>query len=133
MTNTIITSNDVIIRDEKTIDVVIRELDGKIDSVIVSVNGLQRKILETFSAQQKQLDELRAETRVIHERINSIADKLGNIQYTLSCGVSVITLLFAALPVVWAVRKMFSFSVRDAVRKAVREELDARSGQADKN
>ena len=115
MTNTIITSSDVIIRTEETIDVVIREMDGKINLLM---NGQ--------AAQQKQIDALRNDIVVINERINSINDKLGSIQYSLSRGVSVITLLFAALPVIWAVRKVFSFSIKDAVRKAVREELAER-------
>lgn len=115
MTNTIITSSDVIIRTEETVDVVIREMDGKITLLM---NGQ--------AAQQKQIDALRNDIVVINERINSINDKLGSIQYSLSWGVSVITLLFAALPVIWAVRKVFSFSIKDAVRKAVREELAER-------
>ena len=119
MTNTIITSSDAIIRTEETIDVVIREMNGKITLLM---NGQ--------ASQQKQIDSLRNDIAVINERINSINDKLGNIQYSLSWGVSVITLIFAALPVIWAVRKMFSFSIRDAVRQCVREELSERDNSS---
>ena len=119
MTNTIITISDAIIRTEETIDVVIREMNGKITLLM---NGQ--------ASQQKQIDSLRNDIAVINERINSINDKLGNIQYSLSWGVSVITLIFAALPVIWAVRKMFSFSIRDAVRQCVREELSERDNSS---
>ena len=130
MTNTIITSSDIIIRTGKTVDVIIREMDGKIDSLIISFNGFKQEVSDRFTAQQKQIDSLRNDIVVINERINSINDKLGSIQYSLSWGVSVITLLFAALPVIWAVRKVFSFSIRDAIRKAVREELAEREAHS---
>ena len=98
-----------------TNDVIIREMDGNIT--------LLKKGLDS---QQKQFASLRNDIAVINERINSINDKLGSIQYSLSWGVSVITLIFAALPVIWAVRKVFSFSIKDAIRQVVREELAER-------
>ena len=54
MTNTIITSSDVIIRTEETVDVVIREMDGKIDSLIISFNGFKQEVSNRFTKRQAE-------------------------------------------------------------------------------
>lgn len=109
-------SKDIVIRTERTLEDVIYEINGKIDS-----------LAEVLRSQQEQLNGIKAEQRVINGRLNSLEDRLSTMQYTLNFAVTAWSLLLVALPLLWGLRKLFAFSIKDEIRRAVAEALDARS------
>lgn len=108
-------SGEVTITTTRAISDVIFEIDGKINA-----------LAEGHSALREDVNGLRNDIKLINERINSVNDRLGSMQYTLSWGVSFVSVLLVALPLIWGLRKIFSFSIKDAIREAVKAELDAR-------
>ena len=108
-------SRDIVIRTERTLEDAIYEINGKIDNL----GAILRE-------QQEQLTSIKAEQRVITGRLDNLEDRLGTMQYTLNFSVAVGGLLLVALPLMWGLRKLFAFSIKDEIRNAVREELDAR-------
>ena len=123
------TSKDIVIHTERTLNEIVIDIEGKITKISIELQEFKNSVSEKFTAQQKQLDSLTAEIRVINERITSVNDRLASMQYTLSWGVSFVSVMLVALPLVWGLRKFFSFSIRDAIREAVREELAQHTNQ----
>lgn len=123
------TSKDIVIRTERTLNEIVIDIEGKITNISLELQEFKNSVSKKFSAQQKQLDSLTAEIRVINERITSVNDRLASKQYTLRWGVSFVSVMLVALPLVWGLRKFFSFSIRDAIREAVREELAQHTNQ----
>ena len=66
-----------------------------------------------------------------------VNERAGTLQYTVNFGVSVGSLLLAALPLIWTVKNVFGKRMRnpikeavsEAAHEAVREELTRRGGQ----
>ena len=123
------TSKDIVIHTERTLNEIVIDIEGKITNISIELQEFKNSVSEKFTAQQKQIDSLTAEIRVINERITSVNDRLSSMQYTLSWGVSFVSVMLVALPLVWGLRKFFSFSIRDAIREAVREELSQHTNQ----
>ena len=123
------TSKDIVIHTERTLNEIVIDIEGKITKLSIELQDFKNSVSEKFTAQQKQIDSLTAEIRVINERITSVNDRLASMQYTLSWGVSFVSVMLVALPLVWGLRKFFSFSIRDAIREAVREELAQHTNQ----
>ena len=118
-------SNDIVIRTERTLNEIVIDIEGKITNISIELQEFRNSVSEKFTAQQKQIDSLTAEIRVINERITSVNDRLASMQW----GVSFVSVMLVALPLVWGLRKFFSFSIRDAIREAVREELAQHTNQ----
>lgn len=123
------TSKDIVIRTERTLNEIVIDIEGKITNISLELQEFRNSVSEKSTARQKQIDSLTAEIRVINERITSVNDRLASMQYALSWGVSFVSVMLVALPLVRGLRKFFSFSIRDAIREAVREELAQHANQ----